>query len=257
MKRAASFRSDSSAACDILRCRRLTALISALYCWTLLSNLKAQEPVAAESGAPPLVIRTETRLVLVDVVVREKKGTEIDLPSGKYNVRVAFGSGGESLGKVEAPLTIDAWDGRSLALSGIALSRNARKASDLAAELDPSLLESNKPLIARSLEIMPSGDNRCRSTEPCFGYLELYDSEMASPNSRAPRLSIKVLDRQSKRALKSGELDIASFVRPASSSVPFILPVPVQQLSGGAYTLEIRASSGTRSAFRSVEFEVE
>jgi VWFA-related protein len=182
---------------------------------------------------------------------------QIDVPFGKYNVRVAFGSGGESLGKVEAPLTIDAWDGHTLALSGIALSREARKATDLALELDPSLLEGHKPLIARSLEIAPSGDNRCRSAEPCFGYLELYDAALAGPNSRAPRLSIRVLDRQTNRELQSGDLDLSSFVRPGSSSAPVIVQVPVRALPAGAYTLEIRASSETGSAVRTVDFEVE
>jgi hypothetical protein len=182
---------------------------------------------------------------------------QIDVPFGKYEVRVAFGSGGESLGNIEAPLTIDAWDGRSLALSGIALSRDARKATDLAVEIDPSLLEGHKPLIAHSLEIVPSGDNRCRSAEPCFGYLELYDSALAAPNARALRLGIRVLDRQTKRELESGDLDLTSFVRPGSSSAPVIVQVPVRALRAGAYTLEMRASSGTGSAVRTVDFEVE
>ena len=182
---------------------------------------------------------------------------QIDLPPGRYNVRVAFGSGSESLGKVEAPLTIDAWDGHSLALSGIALSRTARKAADLAAELDPSLLEGRKPLIARSLEITPSGQNRCRSTEPCFGYLELYDSALAGPNPRAPRLVIRVLDRQTKRELQSGDLDLATFLHPGSPVAPVILQVPVRALSAGPYTLEVRAGSDIRSAVRTVDFEIE
>ena len=182
---------------------------------------------------------------------------QIDLPFGEYSVRVAFGSGGESLGKAEAPLTIGAWDGRSLALSGIALSREARKAEGLVLELDPSLLEGHRPLIARSLEVTPSADSRWRSTEQCFGYLELYDSDLAGPNSTAPRLRIGVLDRQTKRVLQSGDLDLASYLRPSHPTVPVIFQVPVRALPAGAYTLEVRASLGTRSAVRTVDFEVE
>ena len=182
---------------------------------------------------------------------------QIDVPFGKYNVRVAFGSGAESLGKVEAPLTIDAWDGRSLALSGIALSREARKAEGLALELDPSVLEGHKPLIARSLEIAPSGDNRFRNTELCFGYLELYDPALASPNSRAPRLGIRVLERQTKREMQSGDLDLTSYVRSGNPSVPVIFQVPVRALPVGVYTLEVRTLWETRSAVRTVDFGVE
>ena len=78
-----------------------------------------------------------------------------------------------------------------------------------------------------------------------------------APNARALRLGIRVLDRQTKRELESGDLDLTSFVRPGSSSAPVIVQVPVRALRAGAYTLEMRASSGTGSAVRTVDFEVE
>jgi len=178
---------------------------------------------------------------------------QIDLPPGKYNVRVAFGSGSESLGKVEAPLPIEAWDGRSLAISGVALSTETRKAAGLALELDPSLFEGHRPLIANSLEVVPSGDNRCRRGGTCFGYVEVYDPSLANAGARPPQVRIVVLDRQTRREVISGDLDVASFLRPGNSTVPVIFRVPAAQLPIGSYTLELRSASGARAVDLIVE----
>jgi len=182
---------------------------------------------------------------------------QIDLPAGKYSFRVAFGSGRESLGKVEAPLAIEGWDGKSLAISGIALSKETRKAAGLALELDPSLLEGHHPLIASSLEIVPSGENRCRRAEQCFGYVEVYDSSLANAGSRPPQVRIAILDRQTRRELVSGALDVTTSRRTGSPSAPAIFRVPAGQLPAGTYTLELRATSGAATATRAVDLTIE
>ena len=118
-------------------------------------------------------------------------------------------------------------------------------------------LRLNKPLIARSLEITPSGDNRCRANEPCFGYLEIYDSALASPNARAPRLDIRILEKRTNREMLSGDMDLTTFRRPGDSTMPVIMQAPVRGIPAGAYSLEIRVASESGSAHRTVDFEVE
>ena len=181
------------------------------------------------------------------------------LPSGRYNVRVAFGSGQQNFGKVEAPLKLDAWDGQRLALSGIALAGEARKVSDLTSDLDPSLLEGHKDLIAKSTEILPSGSNRFRRSAPCFGYLEIYDPLLAGSNPPTFGLEIRILDRQTGAQKEAGTFNAADYIRLGNPVAPVLLKVPIASLSPGSYVLEVKAlrSPGNDSVVRTVEFQVE
>ena len=72
------------------RRRQCAVLICALYSCGLTPTSMAQAPTGApqtaEPKAPQLVIRTETRLVLVDVVVRDKKGSASTLTASDFRV---------------------------------------------------------------------------------------------------------------------------------------------------------------------------
>jgi VWFA-related protein len=168
------------------------------------------------------------------------------LPAGRYNVRVAFGSGDQSFGKVEAPLTVDAWDGQRLALSGIAMAGEAAKAPDLTSDLDPSLLEGHKDLIANSTEVSPSGSNRFRANAPCYAYLEIYNA--------APTVAIemRVTDRETGAQKSAGPIPW-DFAGTGSAVSPVLFQVPISSLPPGAYSLEVKAVG---SEARTVEFQV-
>src|SRR6202044_3911774 len=66
---------------------------------------------------------------------------QFDVASGKYNLKVVFGSGGESFGKLEMPLAVDPYDGKQFSMSGLALSKEIRRATELGTGLDELLLE--------------------------------------------------------------------------------------------------------------------
>ena len=157
------------------------------------------------------------------------------LAPGSYTVRVTFGSG-----KVEMPLTIDAWDGKHLALSGIALARESRKADPDAISLD-----GRKALIVRSTEIIPAGSARFQRSAPCLAFFEIYQPAPAKVS-----LQVRVLDA------KTGEQKVDSGVFAVDgSAVSFT--VPIATLVPGPYRLEVRATSGESSAVREVTFNVE
>jgi VWFA-related protein len=187
-----------------------------------------------------------------------RRELQFSLRPGRYNLRVAFGSGDQTFGKVEAPLAIDPWDGQHLSLSGIALAGQTRKVPDLASDLDPSLLEGHKDLIAKSNEIVPSGSNRLRRSAPCIGYLEIYDSLLAGPNPPAYDLGIRVLDRRTGEEKEAGTFKAADYIRPGNPVVPVILRFSIASLAPGAYTLEVKAvrSPGNDSVVRTAGFEV-
>ena len=183
------------------------------------------------------------------------------LASGQYNVQVAFGFGEEGFGKVEAPLTIDGWDGHGLALSGVALARESRKvAADFASGLDLASVQGRKPLIARSVEIIPAGSNRFQRGEPCLAFLEIYEPLLSGPNPPKLSLQIRILDRQTgERKVDSGVFGVDNLVRAGDQVIPVSLTVPIATLSPGKYRLEVKAmrSPGIDSAIRVVDFEVE
>jgi VWFA-related protein len=190
------------------------------------------------------------------------------LAAGQYKVRVAFGVGERVLGKAEAPLEIGPWDGKQTALSGIALARGSRTVADLTADLDPALLEGKKSLTARSMEIVPSGVNRCSRDTDCLAYLEAYDAGFAEGDQekknadglaesvgtpgRLTSLQIRVLDNSGGVA-DTGEFPLKDYLRSGSAVAPVILSVPVKALAPGRYTLEVKAET----ARRTVDFEVE
>ena len=183
------------------------------------------------------------------------------LASGQYNVQVAFGFGEEGFGKVEAPLTIDGWDGHGLALSGVALARESRKvAADFASGLDLASVQGRKPLIARSVEIIPAGSNRFQRGEPCLAFLEIYEPLLSGPNPPKLSLQIRILDRQTgERKVDSGVFGVDNLVRAGDQVVPVSLTVPIATLSPGGYRLEVKAtrSPGTDSAIRLADFDVQ
>jgi len=180
------------------------------------------------------------------------------LPSGRYNVRVAFGSGDQSFGKAEAPLTVEAWDGKRLAMSGIALAGESRKAPELTSDLDPSLLEGHKDLVAQSSEISPSGGNRFHRSGPCLAYLEVYDAMLAGPNPPTFGLAVRVFDKRTGEQKAAKAVNAAAFIKPGSAVVAVLLDVPIASLSAGSYAVEIKAvrSPGGDSVVRTADFQV-
>jgi VWFA-related protein len=185
---------------------------------------------------------------------------QFDLGPGQYTLRVAFGSGEESSGKVEVPLAIDPWDGKRLAISGIAVATQARSVPDLVSGLEDVLLEDRKPLIARAVQVIPSGDNRCRSAAPCMAYLEVYEPLLAGASPPGIAIQYRILDRPSSQSkYDSGRLNAGSFVRPGNPVVPIVFELPANQLAAGAYRLEVRALRAPTGDFavRTVDFDIQ
>lgn len=88
--------------------------------------------------------------------------TEFQAAPGKYNLKVVFNSGGDSFGKLEGPLEIEPFNNKDLALSALALSREAHPAGEV---LDLSLLSDVTPLLAEGMRIVPTGSNRFNKAE--------------------------------------------------------------------------------------------
>jgi len=184
---------------------------------------------------------------------------QFELPPGEYHLKVVFSSDGSNFGKVETPLKISPYDGKELALSGIALSRQMRPVSQLNAGSPESLSDDRAPLIANGMEVIPSGTSRFSKSLPMALYTEIYEPALSRPNPPKLGLVLQIIDAKTGNPVKnSGLIDVGNMIRPGSAIVPVGINVPVSSLDPGQYRLELQAgnSAGKVSKIRETDFVV-
>jgi VWFA-related protein len=187
--------------------------------------------------------------------------TQFEIAPGKYNVKLAFSAGGEWFGRLELPLTVDPYDPKEFALSGLALSKEVRRAADAGVELEASLLQDKTPLIASGLQVVPSGTNQFAKAERSMFYFEVYEPLLVTPDPKNPVLvaiQMRVLDRKTgQQKSDSGLMRIEMPKAPGNPVIPVALKLPVQDLPPGAYSLELMAAdTADKMAIRAVDFEI-
>jgi hypothetical protein len=185
---------------------------------------------------------------------------QFELASGQYTLKVAFNAGGQNFGKLETPLAIDPYDSKQFSASGLALSNEMRRVSDLVTGLDAELLADRTPLVVHGIQMVPSGTNRFKSSDSAAVYLEVYDPLLLSANPPKVALQYSVLDRKSgERKLDTSVTNVENAIQAGSPVVPIGLKLPLSSLGPGSYRVEIRALdvAGNSSAIRSAEFSVQ
>jgi len=169
---------------------------------------------------------------------------EFKIAPGRYNFTLAFSSGGESFGKLQAPLSVDARVAGELAMSGLVLSKETHPAAELGLGAAGSLVEDRTPLVAEGVQVIPSGSNQFTKSEQAFFYFEVYDSNPSSVTAQ-----VRILDRTTGA--------------PKWDSGPGKLSVPQQggnlpigALAAGSYQVEVTAvDSVGKQVKRTVDFE--
>ena len=161
---------------------------------------------------------------------------EFKIAPGQYRFTLAFSSGGQNFGKLEAPLEVEPRKSGDLALSGIVLSREARPAADLGLSTGVSPMGDSTPLIAQGMQVVPAGSDHFLKAEPAFFYFEVYD-----PNPAAVSARVRILDRATGTSKWESGLLKLSVPQQGGN-------LPINTLAAGAYQLEVTAtgSSGTR-----------
>ena len=171
---------------------------------------------------------------------------EFKIAPGQYRFTLAFSSGGQNFGKLEAPLEVEPRKPGDLALSAIVLSREARPAADLGLSTSVLPIGDGTPLIAQGMQVIPAGSHRFLKAEPAFFYFEVYDANPASASAQ-----VRILDRATGTSKwDSGLLKL---------NVPQLGGnLPISTLAAGAYQLEVTAggSSGTQVK-RTADFEIQ
>jgi VWFA-related protein len=189
---------------------------------------------------------------------------QFDVASGQYTLKVVFSSSGESFGKLEAPLVVDSYDGKQFSLSGVALSHDVRRVTDMASGLDDVLLADRTPLVVQGMQVVPTGGTHFTKTDNAVLYLEIYEPLMTTndeKNSLKVGISYVVVDRKSgeKKIDNSGLINLQDSAKAGNPVIPLGMRIPVDKLSPGSYRAEIKAmdSAGNTTKERTAEFEID
>jgi hypothetical protein len=185
---------------------------------------------------------------------------QFDIAPGQYRLTVVFGSGAENLGKLEAPLAIDSYDGKQLSLSSLALSKEFRPLSQTQGELDADLMEGHTPLVVKGMQVIPAADYHFKKTDPAMLYVEVYEPLLTGANPPKLGMEMKILDvKTGQTQIDVGITDTQGLIKMGNPVVPVGLKIPVEKLAPGSYRLELKAldSAGNGSSVRSAEFVVD
>jgi len=186
---------------------------------------------------------------------------QFDVASGEYNLKVVFSAGGESFGKVEQPLVVDAYDVKKFNISALALSTRIQKVSDSDPRLEAALLEDRTPLIAEGFHVIPAGSSKFKKTDKAVIYFEVYEPALMDaepPKGLAVGLQIRVFDAKGAAKSDSGGFRIPVPEKGGNPQIPFAAQIPVATLEPGMYKVEVSAVDSLKNTFvRTGIFEVQ
>ncbi len=184
------------------------------------------------------------------------------MASGKYTLKVAFSSGGESFGKLELPLSVEPYENTQFMMSSLVLSKQARSVDAAEAGADAVMSQDRVPLIANGIQLTPAGTNRFKKTERGYLYAELYEPAFLASEIKDP-LALGVQMQIVERATRSVKMD-SGLVRvnakpvPGSPTVPFGLRLDFTNLTPGSYqVLVMGVDAEGRKFTRGADLELE
>jgi VWFA-related protein len=186
---------------------------------------------------------------------------QFDAAPGNYKMTVVLSAGSDGYGKSSWPLKIDDYDGKQLALGGIAMTNNVQRVEDLAinADLDSVLLEDRTPLVVKGMQIVPLAVNRFKKSDKVVLYSEIYDSLLTEEKPPRVVLGYKIQERATnKEVFFTGTVPADDFLLKGSPVVPIGVLVMVKDLAPGSYRVILMAadSSGRQAQARTADFDI-
>jgi VWFA-related protein len=184
---------------------------------------------------------------------------QFDAGAGNYKLTVVLSGGGDAFGKFETPLAIDSYDGNHFSLSGMAMTASAQPVNSIPAGLDSMLLEDNRPLVVKGMQIVPSASNRFKHTDNVVVYAEIYEPLLSTPNPPVVAMGYRIFERTSnKEVFNTGAQRADDFIQKGSPVVPIGMKVMVKDLKPGAYRLLMQAgdSAKNNAPNRTADFDI-
>jgi VWFA-related protein len=182
---------------------------------------------------------------------------QFTIAPGQYSLTVVLSGGGQSFGKYETPLAIDAYDGKALALSSVALSSDIERLADVGAALDSDLLAGRTPLVFESVEIVPSASDHFKKDDNVLLYAQIYDPHLESGTPPDVKVGYRLVDEKTgKTVMSTGAIDASHLIQKGSPVIPVALKVPVDHMPPGSYRVDVQAieQGGATTRVHSVSF---
>lgn len=183
-----------------------------------------------------------------------------NIAPGSYTLKLVLSAGGQKFGKFVMPVVVDPFTGNDLSLGGPALGDRYVPVSQGLTNMDAALMEDRTPLMFKSMELVPSTNNRFAKSSTPVIYLEVYDPVLKQPDSARVGVLLDIVDRKTNQQVySSNTILVNEYSQPGSPLVPVGLKLPMDQLQAGDYRLEVkgRDSMGNVSPVRAAEFTVE
>jgi VWFA-related protein len=184
---------------------------------------------------------------------------QFDAAAGTYRLTIVLSGGGDTFGKFEAPLQIDAYDGQHFSLGGVALTNSAQRISDIPTGLDSVLLEDRTPLVIKGMQVVPSANNRFKRTDNVIMYTEIYEPLLTSATPPRVGFAYRVFERSSnKEVFFTGLAPADDFIQKGNPVIPAGMVVKVKDLPPGSYRLMVQAAdaANNHAPDRLVDFDV-
>jgi len=190
---------------------------------------------------------------------------QIQLPPGNYDLRVVMNYDGK-LGLAQLPLTVDNYDHKRLAVSGIAFCKRYHVQKDqvlIKPESQvgpPTMLLELDPLVSKGIEFTPTGDTRFAKSDHLIAYFEIYEPLLTDAPSTSVRFQMRITDEKTGEVKTDTGLRTAdSFVQPGKTVIPISEQVAITELPSGNYRLEVQASdsTGDKTEWRTTSFTVD
>jgi VWFA-related protein len=184
---------------------------------------------------------------------------QFDAAAGTYKLTVVLSGGGDTFGKFETPLQIDAYDGKHLSIGGIAMTNSAQRISDIPTGLDSVLLEDRTPLVIKGMQVVPSASNRFKRTDNVIMYTEIYEPLLTSATPPRVGFAYRIFDRASNKDIFfTGLAPADDFIQKGNPVIPAGMVVKVKDLAPGSYRLMVQAVDGANNhaTDRLVDFDV-
>lgn len=187
---------------------------------------------------------------------------QFEAAPGKYNLKVVFSSAADQFGKLETPLTVDAWEGTQFALSGLVLSKEVHPAAQMVGGLDQDLLENRVPLVVNGIRVTPSGTNHFHKTEDGYVYAEIYEPALSSPDTReAPALGVDLRLFDGKTGELKKDFGVARLTHNGdlgNPAVPLALRIDLKEIDAGSYQMAVTAVDADKhQVTRVIPIEIE
>lgn len=185
--------------------------------------------------------------------------TQMDLAPGNYSLEVVLNDEW-NFGRAEMPLAIEAYDGKQLELSSVALCKSLRSAAVAAKEAaQANFAPQYVPLVSKDILYAPVGDTSFAKGEALFAYFEVYEPQLIENPATPVSVHLRVLDSSTGTVKEDfAPFDALPYAQPGSSVLRVGRKIPIDQLPKGNYRLEVQATTAGRSTpWRAANFAVE